>query len=119
MTEARSVVIVEDDFLIAEYLRDLCEQAGYPVVGSAADAETALRVIRETRPSRILMDVRIKGRRDGVDVGAEVHKERPDVRIIYVTGSNEPPTIARIKTNAPYRILIKPIAPHALIEALG
>jgi DNA-binding NarL/FixJ family response regulator len=117
-TEA-AIVIVEDDFLISEYLTDLCEDMGHKVVGTAADAHTALAVIDRFKPDTILMDVRLKSREDGVDVAIAVHATSPETRIIFITGSNEPPTIARIKTDSPHCILIKPITPESLAGALA
>ncbi|MBB4657816.1 response regulator [Parvularcula dongshanensis] len=119
MSEAKTVVIVEDEFLIANYLDGLCKQMSVEVLGLAAKADEALSLISETKPQYILMDVRLQGRRDGVDVSNAVHAERPETRIVFITGSNEPPTLDRINTDDPFRVLIKPINPSELREAFG
>ena len=119
MPETRRVVIVEDDFLVTEYLRQVCEDVGAPVVGNAMDADTALDLIDELRPEFVLMDVRLPGARDGVDLAHAVYERHPWIRVIFVTGSNEPLTIRRINADHPYRILIKPINPEDLGEALA
>ena len=119
MPEPRRVVIVEDDFLVTEYLRHVCEAAGAPVVGSAMDADAALALIDALKPDFVLMDVRLPGARDGVDVALAVYERHPRVRVIFITGSNEPLTIRRINTDHPFRILIKPINPEDLSEALA
>ena len=67
MSNKKTVVIVEDDFLIAEYLRDLCDGYGMKVEGSADSAGAAIPMILQKEPAYILMDVRLKGERDGVD----------------------------------------------------
>lgn len=119
MTGGKRVVIVEDDFLIGEYLRALCEDFGFEVAGQATDAGTAITMIQETKPSHILMDMRLRGLRDGVDVAAAIRQGLPGTRVIFVTGSNEASTIERINNDDPHRILIKPIDPDALREALA
>lgn len=65
------------------------------------------------------MDVRLGGKRDGVDVAMAIHTINPDIKIVFVTGSSEPPTIDRINMDHPHRILIKPISPGDLADALG
>lgn len=113
------IVIVEDDFLIAEYLAQICTELGADVVGRADDGPSARRVIGASNPSHVLMDLRLTGKEDGVDIALWAHDAAPDTKIIFVTGSNEPPSIARIKSDHPHRILIKPIAPLDLEEALS
>ena len=112
------ILIVEDDFIIADYLRGLCEGFGMRVVGSAMDAATALRLTEELRPDSVLMDVRLRGERDGVEVAMAIHDSHPETRVIFVTGSSEPSTLRRIRSDRPHRILIKPIDPAELEEAL-
>lgn len=119
MSRSPTVIIVEDDILIAEDLRLLVTEFGGTVLRMIETAEGAAARILNDGPDYVLMDVRLGGRRDGVDVAQEVHDSRPEIRLVFVTGSNEPPTIERIETDDPYRILIKPISPEELREALG
>ncbi|MCQ0987403.1 response regulator [Jiella marina] len=119
MSAGKRIVIVDDDVLIASYLCDVCEDHNGTVVGMAHRAEDALDLILETRPEFVLMDVRLGGPRDGVDIATDVYRHTPDIKIVYVTGSSEPQTIRRINADHPHTILIKPIAPAQLVEALG
>ena len=118
MPDSRRAVIVEDETLIADYFSDLCELYDVQVVGMADNGDDAIQTIRETRPDIVLMDVRLVGDIDGVEVAKTVYEGQESMKIIYVTGSNEPPTIARIHTDHPYQILIKPILPDDLRRAL-
>ncbi len=117
MSRNPSVIIVEDEFLISNYLASLCNQMSIDVLGSAAHADEAIAMILDLKPNYVLMDVRLQGKRDGVDIANRVHESLPHIRIIYVTGSSEPPTIDRINTDNPFRILIKPINPDELRSA--
>lgn len=104
----RCVVIIEDDFLSAIYLEGVCQRLGYPVAGTAASADAGMELIRRIMPDCLLVDVRLIGGRDGIDLAGQVRRELPDIKIIFVTGSDEPSTMIRIKATSPDGILIKP-----------
>lgn len=111
------VLIVEDQFLIAEFLRIWTEAYGFEVCGVATSAQAAIDLAREHRPTHVLMDVRLEGDDDGVDAAIAIQAE-VETRIIYCTGSSETSTLARIKADRPFEILFKPIDPKLLGEAL-
>lgn len=115
---AKRIVIVEDDVLIAEYLQDLCQFYGASVVGTAHDADEAETVILARQPDYVLMDLRLGGSRDGVDVADTVRQALPLTKIVFVSGSNEPKSLDRIAVNNPHYVLIKPISPADLRKAL-
>ena len=103
-----SILIVDDDLLICDYLKTAIEELGYDVCGCAATAEEAVQWAQRHRPHLILMDVRLRGRRDGIDAALEI-REKQGTPIVFITGSNEPETLARINTQNPAAVLIKPI----------
>ncbi|WP_203561024.1 response regulator [Jiella pacifica] len=112
-------MIVEDDFLIMEYLRELSEDIGLNVLGTADVAEQAVTTILENRPDFVFMDLRLGGDRDGVDVAQAIQPDMPDLKIIYITGSSEPTSLARIRADHPYEVLIKPVVERDLRRAVG
>ena len=57
-----SILIVEDEALIAADLRARLEGIGYDVVGVGGDGWKALRLIAEKRPDLVLMDIVLRGR---------------------------------------------------------
>lgn len=115
----KRIVIVDDDVLICEYLEDLCRFYGAEVVGMAHEADTAEDMIVARRPEYVLMDLRLGGSRDGVDVAEAVQSRISGVKFVYVSGSNEPKSMDRIARNAPHHVLIKPISPADLRKALA
>ena len=105
---AKKVLIVEDERMIAEYFRVVVENLGYDVCGIAATADDAVRLAEEKDPNLVFMDVRLIGRRDGVDAAIEIYERKP-VPMVYVTGSKEQETLERIKSDHPTDVLIKPV----------
>lgn len=115
--DGRGILIVDDDFLIVEHLKDLVEDLGWRVCGSAATADDAVALALEHRPRAVLMDVRLRGKRDGIDAALQIYEHAPTT-VIFITGSSEPDTIARINSDHPAGILIKPIISTQLEQLL-
>ena len=114
MTGSRGrVLIVDDQYLIREFLKVWVEAHNFEVCGSAKTAQGAIEQALLQRPDIILMDFRLEGDRDGVDAALKI-VQSIKTRIIYVTGSSEESTIARINQDHPFAILIKPIDPAEL-----
>jgi DNA-binding NarL/FixJ family response regulator len=117
MLQADRVLIVDDEFIIAQTLSVYVEDLGLEVCGSAASADEAVALALDKRPSIVLMDMRLQGERDGVDASREIH-ERVGSKIIFITGSREPATLARIEGDHPAAILFKPVSEGQLVLAI-
>ena len=61
------VLIVDDQFLIVEFLRIWSEAHGFEICGTASTAAGAVQAALEHKPDCILMDVRLEGDKDGID----------------------------------------------------
>ncbi len=104
----RSVLIVDDEFIIADTLGLQVQEMGLEVCGTASTARAAIDLAQAHRPDVILMDVRLKGDEDGVDAALEIHRTVGS-KVIFITGSREPATMARIQLDHPAGVLFKPI----------
>lgn len=113
----RQVLVVDDEFLIVMGLIDQIEDMGLTVCGSASTADEAVVLARVHRPMVVLMDMRLDGTRDGVDASLIIHEEIGS-KVIFITGSHEPDSLARIRTDHPCAILFKPVSSRQLREAI-
>ena len=103
------VLVVDDQGLIADLWCILLEDMGCNVCGTAPTGAKAIALALEHRPRVIIMDVRLRGEMDGVDAARAIH-ESLSSRIIFITGSREPETMARIRTDNPAAVLFKPVS---------
>jgi PAS domain S-box-containing protein len=103
-----SVLIVEDEGIIAQNLQEMLRGLGYDAFATAASSEQALAAASERCPDVVLMDIRIKGDLDGITT-AELLRERFDVPVIYLTAHADDATLERAKKTEPYGYLMKPI----------
>jgi CheY-like chemotaxis protein len=114
-----NVLIVEDEFLIADYIASLVEDAGHHVVAVASTAREALeQIFGGAAVDVVSLDVKIPGGMDGVELAAAL-RERGGPPFLFVTGSGEPATRARCVALSPIAILQKPIDPAMFAAALN
>jgi two-component system, response regulator PdtaR len=112
---ASGVLIVEDDFLIGMQTESALVDAGIAVVGVAATAEEAILLARQHKPALAVMDIRLAGRRDGVDAAAELFREL-GIRCIFATAHDDQRTRSRAEPFAPLGWLAKPYTMASLID---
>jgi CheY-like chemotaxis protein len=103
------VLVVDDEVLIADLWCMTLEDMGLAVCGIAATAETAIAMARQHRPKVVLMDMRLRGALDGVDAALAIH-DTVGSKVIFITGSREPSTAARIQLDHPTAVLFKPVS---------
>jgi DNA-binding response OmpR family regulator len=118
MTDLRDcILVVEDDFLIAEGFCAQLEDMGWAVCGTADTAETAVALAQAHRPIIVLMDLRLRGESDGVDAARAICATVGS-GLIFVTGSREPAALTRIKVAHASSVLFKPISFRQLQAAV-
>ena len=100
-----TVVIAEDEFLIAERIKSLLESAGCRVAGIAANADEMLALAERNRPSVAILDVRLAGALDGTTLADHLDLYYGS-QIVFVTG--DPLYARRLTQNRRYQVLAKP-----------
>jgi PAS domain S-box-containing protein len=106
MPKAR-ILIVEDEILIAETVKNKLTKLGYEVVGTVMAGEEAPEAAERHRPDLILMDIKLAGLVDGVDAAGAIQINM-DVPIVFVTAFSDEATLDRVKRLSPYGYVIKP-----------
>jgi signal transduction histidine kinase len=115
---ASQVLVVEDEGVIALHLRQRLLNLGYDVPEPVATGDRALRVIEESRPDVILMDIKIAGSMDGIATATHIPPEY-QIPVIYLTAYSEAATLERASATKPYGYLLKPFSErelHAMIQ---
>ncbi len=102
-----TILIVEDEVIVAMLLKEQLEQLGYRVSGYVMKAEEALRRIEEDKPDLVLMDITLPGSMDGIEA-AELVQSRFHIPVVFSTGHSDEETIRRAKAVLPFGFLVKP-----------
>lgn len=111
------VLVVEDEKLIAMELGDRLSRMGMTVVASVDTGDLAVTSAIDLRPDLVLMDIRLKGNKDGVQAAGDI-AQAVDVPIVYLTAHSDRATLDRAKGTAPYGYVMKPFQERELFVAI-
>lgn len=112
------ILVVEDDALVASYIRDVLEESGFAIVGVASSGPEALAMLDGPLPHLALVDIRLTGPIDGIEFACELRR-RCDVPSIFLSGLHDPETMERAKAARPLGFLQKPFRPSQVFNALA
>lgn len=117
MTPAPVILIVEDETIVANDIKETLISLGYGVAGTAKYAESALEKISETQPDLVLMDIHLAGPMDGIEAAGFIHA-RYGIPVIFLTAYADNALLERAKLTEPYGYIIKPCDERELHSAI-
>ena len=101
------VLVVEDEIIVAEELREDLERFGYDVPAVLSSGDEVVEAVARLRPDLLLMDIRIEGSVDGIEAAFQARAEF-GVPVVYLTAYSDPDTLARAAATRPAAYLLKP-----------
>ena len=111
--QEKSVLIVEDEGVVALSIKAALSKMGYKVIGIAVTGNEAIALAAEQKPDVILMDIHIKGEIDGIQTTEKLNKLM-DVPVIFLTAFADDETVKRAIKTGSYSYLVKPYNPREL-----
>lgn len=111
------ILVVEDEGIVAQDIRNILENLGYTVPAIAASGATAVERAAEIRPDLVLMDIVLKGKMDGIDA-AEKIRVHFDIPVIFLTAHADERTLQRAKMQEPFGYILKPFDKQGLSIAI-
>ena len=103
-----SILIVEDEGIVAEDLACKIRQFGYDVAGTADTGEEAIKLARLQQPDLVLMDIHLNGAMDGIEAARQIHEEC-NLPILFLTAHSDLGTAQRIQQAHAVGYILKPI----------
>ena len=101
------VLVVEDDGRVGQFVRRCLTLHGYTVAGVVASAAEALSHLETRLPTLVIMDIRLEGPMDGVEL-ARLVRQRWNLPVVYMTGQGDDETVRRAVSTAPLGFVRKP-----------
>lgn len=112
---SKSILIVEDEAIVALDLKLLLENAGYTISRVCHSSDQLFTNFNDyPYPDLILMDVHIKGDLDGTEASLKI-KKLYDIPVIFITAYADRDTITKAKNSYPYGYIIKPYDKNKLL----
>ena len=101
------ILIVEDELIAAEDIKELLEEARYIVTGIARNYDEAVAMFTETNPDLVVMDIQLDGKKDGIEIAVQL-SQISQVPIIYLTGDAKDKTLKRASKTRAATYILKP-----------
>lgn len=111
------ILIVEDEPIIAEDLAITLEKEDYIIAGKAYNALQAIDMVVNRYPDLVLLDILLKGDKDGIDVG-RIIAEKYRIPFIYITSFSDKSTLEKARTSLPSGYIVKPFRERDLIATI-
>jgi DNA-binding LytR/AlgR family response regulator len=117
MSFTTNISIVEDDFLIADFIEKSLLSFGYNVLDICNSYDNFISSIDAHLPDIVLVDIKIDGEKTGIDVG-EYLRTYSDIPFVYISSLSDKKTIDAAKNTLPSAYLIKPFEEEDLYAAI-
>jgi DNA-binding response OmpR family regulator len=114
----KKILIVEDDLISAEYLKELLTKEKYhigEIVDNAIDAQKEANIFK---PDLILMDIVLKGAISGSEAAIKIHQNNPNIKIIFLTAHSEKEMIDYAIDAKAMAYLLKPYRDNEILATI-
>jgi class 3 adenylate cyclase len=112
-----SILIAEDENLIAKDIILTLQNLGYKVLGAVDSASSIIEKASELKPDLILMDILLNGEMTGIDA-AKIIQGKYDVPVVFLTALADDATLQKAKRSDAFGYILKPFDDKALRSAI-
>lgn len=110
------ILIVEDEFIVANDLKIMLEKAGYDIIGIVPSVKQGKKVVTELTPDIVLLDIILKGEETGIDMAHWLITQH--IPFLYISATTNLSTLESVKETAPYGFIVKPFRERDLLIML-
>ena len=114
----KRILIVDDSFYMRTMLKNMLTDAGYDVVGEAANGQQALEMAVATTPDLITLDV-ISPDNTGLDVLKGIRQQQPDAKVVMCSAVGQETIVNEAIENGALAYIVKPFSEERVLEIVG
>lgn len=120
MTELNEVeiIIVEDEELIAEDIKEICEANGYKIIDVCYNAASAFNALQNKSCDMALLDIKLSGSLSGLQLARQIQKLPKKIPFIFITSFSDSATLQEAKGLMPFGYIVKPFTRDQLISTI-
>lgn len=112
------VIIVDDNDTTRAMLRAIMRSEGIEVIGEAKDGASGMEMIRRQTPNLVCLDVMMPDV-DGIEILSRIKEERPELRVLMITGSTDRETVQAAVKGGANGYLVKPFNGAKVIASVA
>jgi two-component system chemotaxis response regulator CheY len=114
----KRILIVDDSFYMRTMLKNMLTDAGYEVVGEAANGAQALEMAASTSPDLITLDV-ILPDNTGLDVLKNLRQIQPTAKVVMCSAVGQEVIVNEAIENGALAYIVKPFSEEKVLEIVG
>ncbi|MFD1467128.1 response regulator [Hymenobacter caeli] len=114
----KRILIVDDSFYMRTMLKNMLTDAGYEVVGEAANGQQALEMAASTAPDLITLDV-ILPDNTGLDVLRGLRQQSPNAKVVMCSAVGQEVIVNEAIENGALAYIVKPFSEERVLEIVG
>lgn len=116
--EKTRIVIVDDSSFSIAIIRDILEENGFEVVGSAGTLDEVRAVVNDTKPDLVTMDMTLPGT-DGLECTRAIHEIDHNIKVIVISSMMDDEIVNEAQKNKVSAYIQKPVDADELITAIN
>jgi two-component system chemotaxis response regulator CheY len=114
---SRKVLIVDDVAFVRKTLSEILTQAGYQVVGEAADGQEAVTKYASTRPDVVTMDI-VMPIMSGIEATRKIMKLEKDARVVIISAMGQENLVMEAINVGARDYVLKPFSASDVVKTL-
>ena len=116
---SKRILIVEDDVIAAQFLREILEEAGYIILGIVSRAKESIQKASELKPDLILMDIILKDQMSGCEAALSIRQNLKNCKIIFLTAHAQQEMIDYAQQCQSSAYLLKPYRENEILATIA
>lgn len=113
---SKKILIVEDEFIVANDLSMMLRRAGFIICGIADSVLEARDILSRKRPDLVLLDIQLKGKLTGIDLAHELREQQ--IAFVYLSALSSRSILESVKSTQPFGFLVKPFREKDILVTL-
>jgi len=112
------ILIVEDEWIAANYLEVILQKGGFEIVGMVDTGAEAVQVALEEHPDVILMDIMLRDAMSGSEAALIIHRDAPEIITIFLSAYSDREMLQYAIDAQSYGYLMKPYREEEIINTI-
>ncbi len=117
-TKKNTIIIVEDELIIAKDMNDILTQEGYDCIYDIDSYASAIEAIQNASPCLVLIDIMLNGAFEGIQIGNYLYNHC-NIPYIFISSLHDKHTIQRVKQLMPHGYIVKPFKPADVVTSVS